>query len=48
VADAVAAAQAIAADYPRHAAAARNLAEKYFAAEVVLGRFIDEVFDAEL
>jgi hypothetical protein len=48
VEDAVAGARAIASDYARHAAAARKLAEEYFAAEVVLSRFIDEVLDAEV
>jgi hypothetical protein len=46
--DAVAGAQAIALDYSHHAAAARQLAEDYFAAEVVLGPFIDEALGARI
>lgn len=43
VAEAVAGADAIVADYERHSRAARELAETYFAHDVVLGRMLDDV-----
>jgi hypothetical protein len=48
LADAVTGAQAIAADYDHHARSARQLAEQYFAAELVLGRFLDEALGARI
>ena len=48
VEDAVAGARLIAADYAHHAHSARELAEQHFAAEVVLGRFIDEALNARI
>ncbi|HEX7213334.1 MAG TPA: hypothetical protein VF578_03915 [Methylomirabilota bacterium] len=41
--DIVAALQAIDADYPRHARAARELAERCFKAETVLGKLVEQV-----
>ena len=41
--EAVAGVHAIRADYGRHAAAARRLAEREFDARLVLGRLLDEV-----
>jgi len=41
--DATAAADAIVRDHAAHADAARELAEKRFASDRVLGRFLDEV-----
>ena len=46
--EAVTGVQAIAADYDHHARSARQLAEQYFAAEVVLGRFLDEALGARI
>lgn len=40
---AAAAARSVLEDYERHAKAARALAEEYFAAEVVLGRFLEDL-----
>ena len=40
--EAAAAVEAVRADYEAHCAAARELAERYFAAEVVLGRLVEE------
>jgi hypothetical protein len=48
VEDAVAGARAIAADYDHHARSARQLAEQYFAADLVLGRFMDEALSARI
>lgn len=41
--DALAAFEAVRADYPRHAAAARQIAEHYLRAETVLGEVLDEL-----
>jgi hypothetical protein len=48
VEDAVAGVRHIAEHYSHHATAARHLAEKHFAAEVVLSRFIDEALSARV
>jgi hypothetical protein len=41
--EAAASVEAVRADYETHSRAARELAERYFAAEVVLGRLVEEV-----
>jgi hypothetical protein len=41
--EAVAGAESIASDYPRHCRAARALAEEYFASDVVLGKLLREI-----
>jgi glycosyltransferase involved in cell wall biosynthesis len=41
--EAVAAVEAIAGDWQRHARAARDLAEEYFDSDIVLGRLLDVV-----
>jgi hypothetical protein len=46
--DAVTGVHRIATDYSHHAAAARQLAEEHFAAEIVLRRFIDESLSARI
>jgi hypothetical protein len=41
--EAVAGADAIAADYPRHAGAARRIAEQFFDSDIVLSRLLDRI-----
>jgi len=48
VEDAVAGAQSIAANYGHHARSARQIAEQYFAAGPVLGRFLDEALSSRI
>jgi hypothetical protein len=41
--EAIAGIDAVSSDYPRHAKAARDLAEEYFDSDRVLGRLLDAV-----